>query len=144
MESLIKCDMVSAVGAIFSGQIEMLVAHGSLGDLGIAYGHAPLITLLNPGPIRLIKSRHKKGEEEIFYASGGILEVQPKIVTVLADTVTRAQDIEAAAAERARAEALRAMQGHQSELDYSTAATYLAEAAAQLRAIQQLKKQLGR
>ena len=141
MESLIQCDMVSAEGGIFSGQVEMVVAAGSMGDLGIAFGHAPLITQLVPGPIRLIR---RGTNEEVFYVSGGMLEVQPKVVTVLADTVTRAQDLEEAAAEQVKQDAIRAMEGKKSELDYSTAAAHLAQAAAQLRAIQQIKKQLGR
>ncbi len=141
MESLIQCDMVSAEGGIFSGQVEMVVAAGSMGDLGIAFGHAPLITQLVPGPIRLIR---RGTNEEVFYVSGGMLEVQPKVVTVLADTVTRAQDLEEAAAEQVKQDAIRAMEGKKSELDYSTAAVHLAQAAAQLRAIQQIKKQLGR
>ena len=87
----VHCDIVSAEGEIFSGQVEMVIAHGSLGDLGIALGHAPLITELKPGPIRLIKLG---GESEVFYISGGYLEVQPNMVKVLADTVQRAADLD--------------------------------------------------
>lgn len=89
MAMTVHCDIVSAEGEIFSGLVEMVIAHGALGDLGIALGHAPLITNLKPGPIRLIK---QGGEAEVFYISGGFLEVQPNMVKVLADTVQRAAD----------------------------------------------------
>ena len=93
MAMTVHCDIVSAEGEIFSGLVEMVIAHGSLGDLGIALGHAPLITELKPGPIRLIK---QGGEAEVFYISGGYLEGQPNMVKVLADTVQRAADLDEA------------------------------------------------
>ena len=93
MAMTVHCDIVSAEAEIFSGLVEMVIAHGNLGDLGIAPGHAPLITDLKPGPIRLIK---QGGEAEVFYISGGFLEVQPNMVKVLADTVQRAADIDEA------------------------------------------------
>ena len=86
MAITVHCDIVSAEAEIFSGLVEMVIAHGHLGDLGIAPGHAPLITDLKPGPIRLVK---QGGEEEVYYISGGFLEVQPNMVKVLADTVLR-------------------------------------------------------
>lgn len=141
MPSTIQCEVVSAEGQIYSGGVEMLIATGSLGDLGIAPGHAPLLTKLAPGPIRLIK---KNDEEEIFYVSGGMLEVQPKIITVLADTAQRAEDVDQAAAEQAKEEALKALHNKQSSIDYSTASASLAEAAAQLRTIQQIRRKMGR
>ena len=95
MAITVHCDIVSAEAEIFSGLVEMVIAHSNLGDLGIAPGHAPLITDLKPGPIRLVK---QGGEHEVFYISGGFLEVQPNMVKVLADTVTRAGDIDEAAA----------------------------------------------
>ena len=98
MAMTVHCDIVSAEGEIFSGLVEMVIAHGNLGDIGIAPGHAPLITDLKPGPIRLIK---QGGEAEVFYISGGFLEVQPSVVKVLADTVQRAADIDEAAAQEA-------------------------------------------
>lgn len=141
MAMTVHCDIVSAERQIFSGLVEMLVAHGKLGDLGIAYGHAPLLTQLNPGPIRVIK---QDGEEEVFYVSGGMLEVQPKVITVLADTAVRADDVDEAAAEQAAEEARRHLNNQSSEIDYSVASVQLAEAMAQLRTIQQLRKKMGK
>lgn len=136
MSMTMHCDIVSAEQSIFSGRVEMLIAAGSLGDLGIAPGHAPLITALIPGPVRLIKDG---GEEEVFYVSGGFLEVQRNVVTLLADTALHADDVDEAAMQEAMAEAERAMQDASAEMDYGTAAAQLAEAAAQLRALRQLK-----
>lgn len=137
MAMTMHCDIVSAEKKIFSGLVEMLVATGSLGDLGIAPGHAPLITGLNPGPVRLIL---RDGEEEVFYVSGGFLEVQRGVVTVLADTALRADDVNEAAAIEAKEEAERAMTDQTADFDYGRAAAQLAEAAAQLRALRQLRK----
>ncbi|MCY4356981.1 MAG: F0F1 ATP synthase subunit epsilon [Gammaproteobacteria bacterium] len=137
MAMTMHCDIVSAEESIFSGLIEMLIAAGSLGDLGIAPGHAPLLTDLIPGPVRLIKPG---GEEVVYYVSGGFLEVQSSVVTLLADTALRAGDMDEAAAQEAMAEAERAMQDSSAELDYATAATRLAEASAQLRVLRQMKK----
>ena len=136
MSMTMHCDIVSAEESIFSGRVEMLVAAGSLGDLGISPGHAPLITALIPGPVRLIRDG---GEEEVYYVSGGFLEVQRNVVTLLADTALRAGDVDEAAAQEAMADAERAMQDASAELDYGTAAAQLAEAAAQLRALRQIK-----
>jgi len=136
MSMTMHCDIVSAEQSIFSGRVEMLIAAGSLGDLGIAPGHAPLLTALIPGPVRLIMDG---GEEEVFYVSGGFLEVQRNVVTLLADTALRADDVDEAAAQEAMAEAERAMQDASAQLDYGTAAAQLSEAAAQLRALRQLK-----
>jgi len=133
----VHCDIVSAEGEIFSGQVEMVIAHGSLGDLGIALGHAPLITNLKPGPIRLIK---QGGEAEVFYISGGFLEVQPNMVKVLADTVQRAADLDEASAQEAVKAAEKALNEKGADFDYSAAAVRLAEAAAQLRTLQQIRK----
>ena len=96
MAMTVHCDIVSAEGEIFSGLVEMVIAHGNLGDLGIAPGHAPLITNLKPGPITLTK---QGGAQEVFYISGGFLEVQPNMVKVLADTVQRAADLDEAQAQ---------------------------------------------
>jgi len=137
MAMTMHCDIVSAESNIYSGRVEMLVAAGSLGDLGIAPGHAPLLTGLIPGPVRLIKDG---GEEEVFYVSGGYLEVQRGVVTVLADTALRADDMDEAAALEAKADAERAIANQGAEFEYSTAAAQLAEAAAQLRALRQIKK----
>jgi F-type H+-transporting ATPase subunit epsilon len=136
----VHCDIVSAEEEIFSGLVEMVVAAGSEGDVGVAYGHAPLLTGLQPGPIRVIK---QDGEEEVYYVSGGYLEVQPYHVTVLADTALRADDMDEAAALEAKKEAEHALANQTGEFDYSRAATQLAEAAAQLRTIQAIRKKLG-
>jgi F-type H+-transporting ATPase subunit epsilon len=140
MAMTVHCDIVSAEGEIFSGLVEMVIAHGNLGDLGIAPGHAPLLTDLKPGPIRLIKLG---GQTEVFYISGGFLEVQPHMVKVLADTVQRAADIDEAAAQEALKAAERALHEKGAEFDYGSAAAHLAEVAAQLRTVQQLRKKFG-
>jgi len=137
MAMTMHCDIVSAEESIFSGRVEMIVAAGTLGDLGIAPGHAPLLTGLNPGPVRLIKDG---GEEEVFYVSGGYLEVQRGVATLLADTALRAHDMDEAAAMEAKEAAERAMAKQDSGFEYSAAAAQLAEAAAQLRALRQIKK----
>ncbi len=137
MALTIHCDIVSAEEEIFSGLVQLLVAAGGEGDVGIGYGHAPLLTNLQPGPIRLVK---QNGEEDIYYVSGGYLEVQPNYVTVLADTALRAGDMDEASAEAAKKEAEQALL-HQGEgIDYSKAAAQLAEAAAQLRTLQAIRK----
>jgi F-type H+-transporting ATPase subunit epsilon len=140
MAMTVHCDIVSAEGEIFSGLVEMVIAHGNLGDLGIVPGHAPLLTDLNPGPIRLTK---QGGEAEVYYISGGFLEVQPYVVKVLADTVQRAADIDEAAAQEALKAAERALHEKGAEFDYGSAAAHLAEVAAQLRTVQQLRKKFG-
>lgn len=135
MAMTVHCDIVSAEGEIFSGLVEMVIAHGNLGDLGISPGHAPLITDLKPGPIRLVK---QGGDTEVFYISGGFLEVQPSMVKVLADTVQRAADLDEASAQEAVKAAEKALSEQGAEFDYGSAAARLAEAAAQLRTVQQI------
>lgn len=141
MAMTIQCDIVSAEREIFSGIVEMVIATGTLGDIGIAYGHAPLLTGINPGPVRLIK---QGGAEEIFYVSGGYLEVQPYHVTVLADTALRAGDMDEAAALEAQQHAQQQLADQASEIDFQRAAIQLAEAAAQLRTLQAIKKKAGK
>jgi F-type H+-transporting ATPase subunit epsilon len=136
MAMTLHCDIVSAEKSIFSGLVEMVVATGSLGDLGIAPGHAPLLTGLIPGPVKLVLS---DGVEEIFYVSGGFLEVQRGVVTLLADTALRADDVDEAAALQAVEDAEKAMANQGAEFNYSNAAAQLAEASAQLRTLRQLK-----
>ena len=140
MAITVHCDIVSAEAEIYSGLVELVVAHGSLGDLGIAPGHAPLITELKPGPIRIVK---QGGDQEVYYISGGFLEVQPSMVKVLADTAIRAADLDEAAALEAQKAAEKALSEKGAEFDYSTASARLAEAAAQLRTIQELRKKFG-
>ncbi len=137
MAMTMHCDIVSAEKSIFSGLVEMVVAAGSLGDLGIAPGHAPLLTALIPGPVRLVLSG---GEEEVFYVSGGFLEVQRGVVTLLTDTALRADDLDEASALAAVEDAEKAIANQTAEFEYSIAAAQLAEAAAQLRALRQMRK----
>ena len=118
-------DIVSAEEKIFSGLAEMITCTGSLGELGIAAGHAPLLTQLQPGPVTVV---HQGGEEEIFYVSGGMLEIQPSVVTILADTALRADDVDEAAALEAQKQARDALQDQNAEIEYSRAAAELAEA----------------
>ena len=141
MAITIHCDIVSAESQIYSGMVELLVAMGTEGELGIGYGHAPLLTALVPGVIRVIE---QNGEEQVFYASGGFLEVQRGVVTVLADTALRADDVDEAAAEEARKAAEDAVSNQSSELDYGRASAQLAEASAQLAALRKLKSRVGR
>lgn len=133
----VHCDIVSAEQEIFSGLVEMVIAAGSEGDLGIAPGHTALLTALNPGPVRIIK---QGGEEEVFYVSSGFLEVQPGLVTVLSDSAQRASDMDEAAAMEAKKEAEKALANQSGDFDYASAASQLAEAAARLRTIQQMRK----
>ncbi len=140
MAMTIHCDIVSAEEEIFSGLIEMIVATGALGDLGISYGHAPLLTSLEPGPIRI---KTQSGDEEIYYVSGGYLEVQPGTVSVLADTAIRAADIDEASALEAQKEAEQALSNQTGDFDYGRASAQLAAAAAQLRTIQAIRKKFG-
>lgn len=141
MANTVQCDIVSAEKSLFSGQVEQVVAHGSLGDLGVQYGHSPLLTELQPGPVRVLLAG---GQEEIFYVSGGYLEVQPNAISILADSALRASDVNEAQAEAARLQAAQVFANQSSELDYTRAAVQLAEAAAQLRTLQQLRKKLGK
>jgi F-type H+-transporting ATPase subunit epsilon len=136
----VQCDIVSADESLFSGLVEMVVATGSLGELGINAGHAPLLSDLKPGPVRVIKSAD---EEEIYYLSGGYLEVQPNGISILADTAVRADDIDEAAAAEAVKAAQQGLANQNGEIEYSKAAAMLAEATAQLRTVQTLRKKLG-
>ena len=137
MPATMQCYIVSAEDEIFSGRIAMLSATGTLGELGILPGHAPLLTGIRPGPVRL---RDEAGEEDVFYASGGYLEVQPGIVTVLADTALRADDIDEAAALEARQEAERALSEAAAEMDYGRVEAQLAMSAAQQRTLEEFRK----
>lgn len=133
----VQCDIVSAEENLFSGLVQMVVAAGEMGDLGIIRGHAPLLTALKPGPVRVIK---QDGSEIVIYVSGGYLEVQPNGITVLADTAVRAGDLDEAAALEAQKHAQKALQNQSSDFDHSRAMIQLAEAVAQLRTIQQIRK----
>jgi F-type H+-transporting ATPase subunit epsilon len=141
MSMTIHCDIVSAEKEIFSGLVEMLVATGSVGELGVSYGHAPLLTDLVPGPVRIVT---QGGEEEIYYVSGGFLEVQPGVVSILADTAIRADDVDEAAAEQARQAAEHELANQSGEFDYGRASSQLAEAAAQLLTIRKIRRKAGK
>ena len=133
----VQCDIVSAEEELFSGRVEMVVAHGHMGDLGILPGHTPLISTIKPGPVRVIK---QGGGEEVYYISGGFIEVQPYTVKVLADTAIRAADLDEAEALKAKKAAEQALVNQSADFDYAAAAVRLAEAAAQLRTIHALRK----
>jgi F-type H+-transporting ATPase subunit epsilon len=133
----LRLDIVSAEKQIFSGTASMVFVTGEEGELGIAPGHSQLLTTLRPGYIRAILADK---DEEVFFISGGMLEVQPYIVTVLADTALRAADIDEAAALAAKEQAEKALAGKVSALDLAKATAELAEITAQIRAIQQLKR----
>jgi len=139
MASTIRCDIVSAEQEIFHGSAQMVVATGEMGELGIAPRHAPLITRLKPGQVRVIQ---ENGEELFFYVSGGILEVQPQVVTVLADTAVRAADIDEASARKAKDEAERALANRTDALEVADAQARLAQAVAQLQALEHLRRNL--
>ncbi len=136
-QKTMQLEIVSAEASIFSGKVEMVAVTGSMGELGIYPGHRQLLTALKPGQI---KATLESGKEEVFYMSGGMLEVQPAVVTVLADTAIRAGDLDEAAALSAKEEAERRLVEQKSGIEYSRAMIELAEATAQLRAIQMLRK----
>jgi len=131
----VHLDVVSAEESLFSGLVESIQVSGSEGDLGVNYGHAPLLTALKPGMVRLVK---QFGHEDVMYIAGGTLEVQPDRITILADTAVRGEDLDEQAAEKAKRDAEEQMAN--TSTAYQQAAVQLAEAIAQLRVIQQLRK----
>jgi F-type H+-transporting ATPase subunit epsilon len=133
----IKVDVVSAEEQIFSGQAKFVALPGEAGELGILPGHTPLITRIRPGAVRI---EAESGEEEFVFVAGGILEVQPGAVTVLADTAIRGKDLDEAKAEQARKRAEEVLQNSGSNIEYATAQAELAYATAQLAAIARLRK----
>lgn len=139
MAMTIHVDIVSAEKEIFSGSVEAVFASAVMGELGIYPRHTPLLTRLKPGEVRVLVN----GKEEQFYVSGGMLEVQPHLVTVLADTAMRAADVDEAAALEAKANAERALKDTDAKMDYAEAQAKLAEAMAQLRSIERLRKTAG-
>jgi F-type H+-transporting ATPase subunit epsilon len=130
-------DIVSAEQHVFSGIVEGVVAMGDVGEIGIVPGHAPLLTVLRPGDVCVTLPG---GAQEVYYVSGGMLEIQPYVVTVLADTVQRADHLDEAAALAAKARAEELIANKNAELDYTLAAGELARAVAQIRAIQRVRK----
>ena len=137
MAMTVHLDVVSAEEKIFSGLVENIQVTGSEGELGIHPGHAPLITALIPGMVRLVKQH---GDEEIIYIAGGMLEVQPGSVTVLADTAVRAADLDEQSAQEAKRRAEEHIANAGADFDYAEAAAELAEAIAQIRLIQKMRK----
>ena len=136
MAMTIHVDIVSAESEIFSGLAEMVFAPAVMGEVGVLPGHAPLVTSLRPGEVRV---RLPGGEEQSFYVSSGMLEVQPHVVTVLSDTAQRASDLDEAAALEAKERAERMLADRQADIDEAQARAELAQAAAQLQAIRRLR-----
>ena len=137
--STIRCDIVSAEEEIFHGDVQMVVATGEMGELGIVPRHAPLITRLKPGKVVLTLAN---GDKLDIVVSGGILEVQPQVVTVLADTAIRAEDIDEAKAVAAKEEAERIIAGKGDAMSLEEAQTQLAMSLAQMQALERLRKNL--
>jgi len=138
MAMTVHVDVVSAEEQIFSGLAEVIVVPGEMGELGIYPRHTALMTRIKPGAVRI--KRPDQEQEELIYVSGGMLEVQPNVVTVLADTAIRGADLDEARALEAKQSAEEAMKNRTTDIDYAAAQAELAEAIAQLRAIQQMRK----
>ncbi|BAN36818.1 ATP synthase F1 subunit epsilon [Sulfuricella denitrificans skB26] len=139
MAMTMHVDVVSAERSLFSGLVEFLVAPAAMGEVGIYPRHAPMITKIKAGSVRL--KLPDRDEEELIYVSGGLLEVQPSVVTILADTAVRGRDLDEVKAMEAKQRAEEAMRDRTASIDYAQAQAELAEAIAQLHAIQRLRKQ---
>lgn len=140
MAMTMHVNIVSAEAEIFSGTAEQVFAPAVMGEVGIYPRHTQLLTPLKPGEVRVVK---EGGVEDFFYVSGGMLEVQPHVVTVLADTAVRAKDLDEAKAIEAKKRAEQALKDRQGEMDYARAEAELAEAVAQLQTIQRMRKKFG-
>ncbi|HSI29005.1 MAG: F0F1 ATP synthase subunit epsilon [Methylophilus sp.] len=138
MANTVHIDVVSAEESIFSGEAEFVVAPAGAGEVGIYPNHAPMITTIKPGALRIKQTGDK--DETVIYISGGMLEVQPGVITVLADTAIRGQDLDEAKAIAAKEAAEEALKNRSSEINYAAAQAELAEAVAQIQAIQKLRK----
>ncbi|EUJ11791.1 ATP synthase, F1 epsilon subunit [Methylophilaceae bacterium 11] len=138
MANTVHIDVVSAEASIFSGEAEFVVAPAGGGEVGIYPNHAPMITTIKPGALRIKQS--SEAEETLIFISGGMLEVQPGMITVLADTAIRGHDLDEAKAIAAKEAAEEAMKNRSSDMDYAKAQAELAEAVAQIQAIQKLRK----
>ncbi len=138
MANTVHIDVVSAEASIFSGEAEFVVAPASAGEVGIYPHHAPMITTIKAGTLRIKQTN--EAEETLIFISGGILEVQPGIITVLADTAVRGYDLDEAKAIAAKEAAIEAMQNRTSNVDYAQAQAELSEALAQIQAIERLRK----
>ena len=137
----IQCDIVSAHEEIFSGEVAMVIISGTAGELGITPGHAPLMTTIKPGNLRVLLP---DGDELVYFAGGGILEVMPHLITVLSDTVVRADDLDEAAAVSAKEEAERVIADRTGAMEIAEARAKLAEALAQLKALERLRNKVKR
>ena len=137
----VHVDVVSAEEELFSGLAEMVVVPGELGELGIYPRHTPLMTRIKPGSVRI--KRPNEEQEEVIYVSGGMLEIQPSVITILADTAIRGGDLDEARALEAKRAAEDTIKNRTADIDYAQAQAELAEAIAQLRAIEQLRKRSG-
>lgn len=135
----LSCNVVSAQEAIYTGDVKMLMATGIEGELGILPGHIPLVTLLKPGPVRVVE---KDGTQEVLYVSGGVLEVLPEKITLLADSAVRASDLDEAKIEQARKEAEALLSEQKSSLDSSAALASLAESVAQMQTLRKFKNKV--
>ena len=141
MAATMTVDIVSAEAEIWTGTAKMLFAPAVMGEVGVLPKHTPLLTKIKPGEVRVI---NEEDEEEFFYVSGGMLEILPTGVTVLADTAQRAHDLDEAAALEAKEAAEKALQDRKDDIDYATAEAELAQAIAQIEAIRKIKKKLGK
>ena len=137
MASTVHCSIVSAEEEIFSGKVEMVVATGTMGELGILPGHTALLSGIKPGPVKLVL---EGGEEDFFFASGGYIEVQPTVITILADTAVRADNLDEAAAVEAQQKAQRELADNKADFDYSRVQADLQEQAAMLRTVRKFRE----
>jgi F-type H+-transporting ATPase subunit epsilon len=140
MANTVHIDVVSAEASIFSGEAEFVVAPAGAGEVGIYPNHAPMITTIKPGALRIKQADVK--EETLIFISGGLLEVQPGLITVLADTAIRGHDLDEAKAIAAKEAAMEAMKNRSSDMDYAAAQAELSEAVAQIQAIERLRKNI--
>jgi F-type H+-transporting ATPase subunit epsilon len=141
MSMTVHVDVVSAEALMFSGLAEMVIVPGQMGELGIYPRHAPLLTRIKPGSVRI--KRPDQDEADVIYVSGGMLEVQPNLVTILSDTAIRGKDLDEARALESKQAAEELLKNRTSDIDYAQAQAELAQAIAQLHVIQQLRKQVG-
>ncbi len=141
MTSSIHCSIVSAEQEIFAGTVQRVVATGTLGEIGVYPGHTPLLTGIQPGPVKLVL---EDGSEEMFFASGGFLEIQPTSITLLTDTAVRADDIDEAAAQEAERKAQQELSDQRADVDFARVAADMKEQAALLRTVRKFRDQKNR
>jgi F-type H+-transporting ATPase subunit epsilon len=141
MTSSIHCSIVSAEQEIFAGTVQRVVATGTLGEIGVYPGHTPLLTGIQPGPVKLVL---EDGSEEMFFASGGFLEIQPTSITLLTDTAVRADDIDDAAAHDAERKAQQELSDQRADVDFARVAADMKEQAALLRTVRKFRDQKNR